>query len=103
MYILSTSLWLGWMGERWEPQNRGPNRGHCPRRAVHSGSRIMPGSSPTEDLIAAAKKVTPLSQTAAEKITKLREWSKGRASPATAAETVVEMPKARAGGRAIDI
>lgn len=37
----------------------------------------------TEDLIASAKSVTPLSKTAAEKIKRLREWSAGRARAAT--------------------
>jgi len=37
----------------------------------------------TDDLLEAAKTVVPLSKTAAEKITRLREWAKGRATPAT--------------------
>jgi SpoVK/Ycf46/Vps4 family AAA+-type ATPase len=57
----------------------------------------------TGDVLASAKSVVPLSKTASEKIEKLRDWAKGRARPATKIETVVEMPKARAGGRAIDI
>jgi SpoVK/Ycf46/Vps4 family AAA+-type ATPase len=38
------------------------------------------------DLTAAAKTVSPLSKTAAEKITGLREWAKGRARPASLPE-----------------
>jgi AAA+ superfamily predicted ATPase len=37
----------------------------------------------TDDLLAAAKSVVPLSRTASEKIEKLREWASGRARPAT--------------------
>jgi hypothetical protein len=37
-----------------------------------------------DDLAGAAATVVPLSKTAAEKITKLREWAKERARPATA-------------------
>lgn len=40
----------------------------------------------TDDLLAAARNVVPLSQTAADKIGKLREWAKGRTRPASAAE-----------------
>lgn len=36
----------------------------------------------TNDLLTAAKSVVPLSKTAAEKITRLREWAAGRARPA---------------------
>lgn len=53
----------------------------------------------TADLIAASETIVPLSRTAIEKITALREWSKGRARPATT-------PKAEASkstGRQIDI
>ena len=46
----------------------------------------------TDDLIDAAKTVVPLSKTAVEKITKLRDWAAGRARPASAAETA---PKAK--------
>ena len=53
----------------------------------------------TDDLIDAARTVVPLSKTAAEKITKLREWASGRARPASAAEVV----KLAAKGRALDI
>jgi SpoVK/Ycf46/Vps4 family AAA+-type ATPase len=38
----------------------------------------------TDDLIAAARRVVPLSKTAAEKINRLREWAKGRARNASA-------------------
>lgn len=41
----------------------------------------------TDDLIAAAKTVVPLSKTAAERIAKLREWAATRARPATKPET----------------
>jgi SpoVK/Ycf46/Vps4 family AAA+-type ATPase len=40
----------------------------------------------TADLVGAAKNTAPLARTAAEKITKLREWSKGRARPASIAD-----------------
>ncbi len=40
----------------------------------------------TEDLKTAALRVVPLSRTASEKISQLREWSKGRARPASAVE-----------------
>jgi SpoVK/Ycf46/Vps4 family AAA+-type ATPase len=46
----------------------------------------------TEDLVGAALTVVPLSKTAAEKITKLRDWAAGRARPASAAEAA---PKAK--------
>jgi len=42
----------------------------------------------TADLIAAAATVTPLSETAKDKIAALRAWAKGRARPATSAATV---------------
>ncbi len=51
----------------------------------------------TEDLLASARTVTPLSQTMAEKITGLREWANGRARPATSAE----QPQERAAGRRV--
>ncbi len=54
-----------------------------------------------DDLIKAAKTVTPLSKTAAEKIARLRKWAEGRARSATVSENVVELK--RAGGRALDI
>ena len=37
----------------------------------------------TDDLLVAAKTVVPLSKTASEKITKLRDWASGRARHAT--------------------
>ena len=54
----------------------------------------------TGDLMQAAKTVVPLSKTAAEKITKLREWARGRARPATSEAT--EKPAAKK-LRALDI
>ena len=54
----------------------------------------------TDDLVAAAKKVVPLSETAKEKIEELRKWAKGRAQPATS--PVAELRRA-SGGRAIEI
>lgn len=57
----------------------------------------------TRDVVAAAKKVVPLSRTASDKITVLKEWAKGRAAPATAPEAPTERLKAVGGGRAIDI
>ncbi len=54
----------------------------------------------TQDLIAAAGNVTPLSETAKEKIDKMREWAKGRARPAT---TQPEAKATRAAGRALDL
>lgn len=56
----------------------------------------------TDDLLKAAATVTPLSKTAAEKIEKLRAWAKGRARPATAAESVAEGKASRA-SRKIDL
>lgn len=52
----------------------------------------------TDDLLAAAKTVTPLAKTAAEKIDALRAWAKGRARPAST-------PRADGGGnvRALDL
>ena len=45
----------------------------------------------TADLLAAAKTVTPLAKTAAEKIESLRQWAAGRARPATTpAETIAD-------------
>ena len=50
----------------------------------------------TDDLIAAAKTVVPLSKTAGEKIDRLREWAKGRARPATSNVTEIgEQKRAR--------
>jgi ATPase family associated with various cellular activities (AAA)/AAA+ lid domain len=54
-----------------------------------------------EDLLAAAKAVVPMAKTSAEKIAKLREWSVGRARPATTPETVI--PDAFFAGRQLDI
>ena len=42
----------------------------------------------TEDLLAAAKTVVPLTKTAAERISKLREWAKTRARAASSVATV---------------
>jgi ATPase family associated with various cellular activities (AAA)/AAA+ lid domain len=51
----------------------------------------------TDDLIAAAKTVVPLSKTAAEKITRLRNWATGRARPASAPDVADQVrPKVRA-------
>jgi AAA+ superfamily predicted ATPase len=44
----------------------------------------------TEDLRLAATKVVPLSKTASEKISTLREWAKGRARPASAPEKLAD-------------
>jgi SpoVK/Ycf46/Vps4 family AAA+-type ATPase len=55
----------------------------------------------TDDLLRAAKNVVPLAKTAAEKISRLREYWTGRARPATAA--VTEAPAKAAKGRRIDI
>jgi len=53
------------------------------------------------DLLAAASSVKPLSETAKEKITKMREWSVGRARPAS---TPVEATESKtATGRTLDI
>ena len=48
-----------------------------------------------------AKTVVPLSKTAAEKITRLRNWAVGRARPATSPETETTKPRAQA--RAVDL
>jgi hypothetical protein len=55
----------------------------------------------TTDLITAAESVVPLSKTAAEKITRLREWAKGRARPATSNTTGIGGQKR--GVRALDL
>lgn len=55
----------------------------------------------TDDLVAAAKTVVPLSKTAAEKITRLRQWAVGRARAATSPET--ETKQARGSARALDL
>lgn len=52
----------------------------------------------TDDLLAAAKQVVPLSQTAAEKVEALRAWAKGRATPASTPERTNTNS-----GRALDI
>ena len=49
------------------------------------------------DLLTAAARVVPLSKTASEKISALREWAKGRARAASAPEAFVS------GGRAVDM
>ena len=49
----------------------------------------------TEDLLTAAKSVTPLSKTMAEKIEKLRQWAQGRARPATSPETASKGQQSR--------
>jgi len=54
-----------------------------------------------QDLLDATKTVVPLSKTASEKITKLREWAKGRARPATTPETGRAAPATS--GRALDL
>lgn len=53
----------------------------------------------TDDLVAAARQVVPLSKTAADKIGKLREWSQGRARYATSQDS----PAARAAARQVDL
>lgn len=53
------------------------------------------------DLINAAETVVPLSKTAAEKITALRAWAKGRARPATRATAPVAV--SATGNRVLDI
>jgi len=50
----------------------------------------------TVDLIDAAKTVVPLSVTASEKITALRDWAAGRARPASAPEAIDQARKVRA-------
>lgn len=52
----------------------------------------------TDDLLAAARNVVPLAKTAAEKITRLREWAKGRARPASKPEAT-----GTGGGRKLDL
>lgn len=42
----------------------------------------------TADVLSAASTVVPTAKTSVEKITKLREWAKGRARPATTPETI---------------
>ena len=55
----------------------------------------------TEDLLAAAGKITPLSRTYKERIEKLREWARGRARNASAPEE--EETALKAQGRALDL
>jgi hypothetical protein len=55
----------------------------------------------TRDMLAAAKTVSPLSETAKEKIVKLRAWAKGRARAATASGTKDD--RATIAARQIDI
>lgn len=50
----------------------------------------------TRDLLAAAAVTTPLAKTAKEKITKLREWSTGRARPASTPEAAKPSQRLRA-------
>jgi hypothetical protein len=47
----------------------------------------------TDDLLAAVATVTPLSKTAGEKISRLREWAKGRARPANSNVTEINEQK----------
>jgi ATP-dependent 26S proteasome regulatory subunit len=54
----------------------------------------------TEDLLAAASTVAPLSRMADGKITKLREWAQGRARPASASQKASERPVA---ARVLDV
>lgn len=56
----------------------------------------------TDDLIAAAGRVVPLSKTAAEKIARLRRWAEGRARLASAAPDVSDTTTGRS-GRIIDL
>jgi SpoVK/Ycf46/Vps4 family AAA+-type ATPase len=62
--------------------------------AFADGEREIRGS----DLVAAARATVPLAKTASEKITKLREWAKGRARPASTPES-----KASGKGGALDL
>lgn len=62
--------------------------------AFNDGARAIS----TADLIAASKTVTPLAQTAKEKIEALRAWAKGRARRASSVQEV-----ASANGRQIDL
>jgi AAA+ superfamily predicted ATPase len=54
----------------------------------------------TADLLAAARTVVPLSKTASEKITRLRNWAKGRARPASVSDAKT---KAQPGDRVLDL
>ena len=55
-----------------------------------------------QDLVDAARNVSPLSKTAAEKIEKMRQWSVGRARPATT-PTEAGPPRERPSLRALDL
>ena len=50
----------------------------------------------TDDLLKAAEETEPLSKTAADKVAKLRDWSKGKARRASADEQRTEERKVRA-------
>lgn len=65
-------------------------------RAFADGARPVT----TDDLMAAVETVVPLSKMAEDKITKLRNWSKGRARPASAPEKSGRQQTS--GSRAID-
>lgn len=67
-------------------------------RAFADGERPLSA----EDVLAAAATVTPLSQTASEKIKDLRDWAKGKARPASRAESE-PTPAAAAGRRQLDL
>lgn len=64
-------------------------------RAFNDGEREVTGA----DLVACAEATSPLSKTASEKISKVREWAKGRARPATMPEKL----QAVGSGRSLDI
>lgn len=57
----------------------------------------------TSDLMAAAKRLVPLSRTASEKIAGLREWAKGRARLASPPEGSAEVKSAGGAARALDL
>ncbi len=60
-------------------------------RAYADGARAIS----TDDLLEAAKTVTPLAKTAGEKIAKLRDWANGRARRASTPETETTATKVR--------
>jgi SpoVK/Ycf46/Vps4 family AAA+-type ATPase len=60
-------------------------------RAFADGARAITG----EDLLTVAKDVVPLAKTAADKITKLRDWAKGRARRASTPEASETARKVR--------
>jgi len=64
--------------------------------AFADGERVLT----TMDLVTSAATVTPLSKTAAEKITRLREWAKGRARRASLPETT---ESTNSGERSLDL